>query len=77
MKLNVSIDSTVTFNAIGNGKAFSFATPPDDSMGGVFIKSKAINDDGHNHGTRLADGLIMRFNHDARVIPLDLMVVNA
>ncbi|ANZ52253.1 hypothetical protein Ahp2_71 [Aeromonas phage Ahp2] len=77
MKLNVNTDSTVTFNAIGDGKTFSFICPPDATCGGIYIKSKMGADTSYNHGTRLHDGMIRRFAHDTKVIPLDLMVVNA
>lgn len=77
MKLNVNTDATTTYAALGNGQAFHFVCHPESTTGGVFIKSRLLGEGDFDVGTRLADGLIVRFTGDTKVTPLDLVVVNA
>ncbi|MGL4355701.1 MAG: hypothetical protein ACRCTP_17850 [Aeromonas popoffii] len=77
MILDVITDPATKFMDIGEGEAFNFVAPPGCAYGGVFIRSKMKGVAEYCYGTRLNDGLIMRFDPTIEVTPLTLKVTNA
>ncbi|MGL4504368.1 MAG: hypothetical protein ACRCUF_01390 [Aeromonas sobria] len=77
MILDVITDPATQFMDVSDGKAFHFVAPPECAYGGVFIKSKMKGHAAYCYATRLADGLIVQFDPNTKVTPLDLKVINA